>query len=121
MGHARSGDNPRRAQGVGAALPPDVLAALRTAVERIFSAEPCVRVVIFGSRASGTGTERSDIDIGVDAGHTLAPELMVRLRDALDALPILQKTDVVDLATVTSEFRRIALAKVVVLLERQAA
>jgi len=51
-------------------------------------------VILFGSRAKGTHTPRSDFDIAV-SGVTN----MDALREALDDIPTLYKIDLVDLDT----------------------
>ena len=87
----------------------------------LLAAEPRVRIFLFGSRASGHGHPRSDIDLGVDLGRPVPPELMARLRDAFDALPILQRVDLVDFAAADPEFKQVALEHSLTLYERQAA
>ena len=62
----------------------------------LLASEPRVKVFLFGSRATGRAGSRSDIDLGIDLGHAIAPEVLASLRDAFDELPIMQKVDVVD-------------------------
>lgn len=63
------------------------------------------KIILFGSRASETGTERSDIDIAV-----MDPEVtdrqMRRIRAAADDIRTLHRIDVVWLNNVSEEFRR---------------
>ena len=70
---------------------------------------PHFRLYLFGSRAAGNAGPRSDYDIGVDADGPLALDAVARLRAELEELPILQKIDLVDLRSVTEDFRRHAL------------
>ncbi len=58
--------------------------------------EPHQKVFVFGSRATGRSITRSDIDLGFDLAHLIAPEVLAAIRDAFDDLPILQRVDVVD-------------------------
>jgi len=99
-----------------ALLPDDVVAAVRTVLQQVLRDEPEARAFVFGSRVSGTGTPRSDFDIGVDAGHPLDPRVLVELRESLDELPVLLTFDVVDFACVTPRFREAALEDAEVLL-----
>ena len=56
-------------------------------------------VYLFGSRAKGTATERSDFDIAVTGVTDVEG-----LRDAFDRLPTLYQIDVVDLDTCKNTF-----------------
>jgi len=63
------------------------------------------RVWAFGSRATGRRVRRfSDLDLAVEGGE-LTLDRLGMLRDALDESRLPFKVDVVDLATVTPEFR----------------
>lgn len=84
----------------------------------ILGGEPRLRIFLFGSRATGRGTARSDVDIGIDLGHPIAPDVMAALEERFDALPVLQKVDLVDFAGVDPSFRRIAFQATVTLHER---
>jgi predicted nucleotidyltransferase len=87
----------------------------------ILASEPRVNVFLFGSRATGRAGSRSDIDLGIDLGHAIAPEVLAALRDAFDELPIMQKVDVVDFSDVDEAFKAVALQQTTSLYERQAA
>ncbi|MEK6633796.1 MAG: nucleotidyltransferase domain-containing protein [Nitrospirota bacterium] len=87
----------------------------------ILASEPRVRLFLFGSRATGRAGVRSDIDVGIDLGHAIAPEVLAALREAFDELPIMQKVDVVDFSVVDEVFRAVALQQTTSLYERQAA
>ncbi|MFP5207155.1 MAG: nucleotidyltransferase family protein [Acidobacteriota bacterium] len=59
----------------------------------------------FGSRATGKRVRRfSDLDLAV-GGEELPLELLDTLREALDESRLPFKVDIVDLATITPEFR----------------
>lgn len=66
---------------------------------------PGRRVWAFGSRATGNRVRRfSDLDLAV-GGEELPLELLDTLREALDESRLPFKVDIVDLATLTPEFR----------------
>ena len=67
---------------------------------------PTARIILYGSRARGDNTERSDIDIAIDAGAEQSIHLMARARDVLDALYIPEKIDLIDFHYVTEEMRQ---------------
>lgn len=87
----------------------------------LLASEPCVNVFVFGSCATGRSVPRSDIDLGVDLGHPISPEVLAALREAFDDLPILQRVDVVDFSSVDETFKAVALQKIKSIYERQAA
>jgi len=68
-----------------------------------------VRVVLFGSWADGTARERSDIDIGVLARGPIDGAIMEEIREEAEDLPTLYTVDLVDLTSVSTTFREIAL------------
>jgi predicted nucleotidyltransferase len=103
-----------------AVLPPGFHAAVRKLAATALESEPQVRVLLFGSRATGRSDPRSDIDLGIDLGHPIDPGTLARLREAFEDMPILQKVDVVDFASLDADFRRVALERTVLLFERQA-
>jgi len=66
---------------------------------------PGRRVWAFGSRATGQRVRRfSDLDLAVDGGELTLSQLGT-LHDVLDESRLPFKVDIVDLATVTPEFR----------------
>lgn len=93
----------------------------RELARTLLASEPCLKVFVFGSRATGRSVTRSDIDIGIDLGHPIAPDVLVAIRDAFDDLPILQQVDVVDFSSVDGTFKTVALQQIKSLYERQAA
>ena len=64
------------------------------------------RIVLFGSRATGQHTPRSDYDIGIDAGTPIPLHVMGYIQADIEELPILQKVDVVDLSQASEALRR---------------
>ena len=71
---------------------------------------PNVRIFLFGSRATGQHTPRSDYDIGIDAAVPIPLATLGRIQADLDELPVLPKIEVVDLHRVGETFRQAALA-----------
>lgn len=66
---------------------------------------PKAKIYLFGSYAQGTNRPGSDIDIAVDNGKQLTLEELKNIKRLIDALPISQKVDVVDLNRVPVEMR----------------
>lgn len=79
---------------------------------------PHYRIFIFGSRASGKATERSDIDIGIESAEMIPVGLIPGIKEELDNLPVLQKIDLVDFRGVSDGFKEVAKQKVEVLYEK---
>jgi len=69
-----------------------------------------VRIFLFGSRATGQHTPRSDYDIGIDATVSIPLATLGRIQADLDELPVLPKIEVVDLHRVGETFRQAVLA-----------
>lgn len=76
------------------------------------------RVFYFGSRVSGRGTSRSDLDVGIEAGEKIPLDVIARIKDELEKLPVLQKIDLVDFARVPEEFAKEAQKEIMVIYER---
>lgn len=70
-------------------------------------------VFIFGSRASKGGSDRSDIDIGIQGDKPIQDRIMAAVRDEFEELNILYKFDIVDFSQVSEEFRDIALNNII--------
>ncbi len=69
------------------------------------------RALLFGSRATGCASERSDWDIGVIGPRPIGGAVLERLREALERMPTLRTFDVVDLATAPVALRERALSE----------
>lgn len=67
------------------------------------------KVFIFGSRAKGEASDRSDIDIGIEGEKKLSPRVKFSIEDDLEKIPTLYKIDIVDFSTVSPEFKEEAL------------
>jgi uncharacterized protein len=70
--------------------------------------DPRYRVFLFGSRATGSAGERSDIDIGVEGPAPVPRAAFAAIQDELEEAPTLLTIEVVDFAHVPEKFRRIA-------------
>ena len=57
----------RRAEGQSALALVEQKA--RELARTLLASEPCVKVFVFGSRATGRSVTRSDIDLGIDLAH----------------------------------------------------
>jgi predicted nucleotidyltransferase len=63
------------------------------------------KVWVFGSRANGTVKRASDLDLAVDAGERLALGIPGVLADSFTVAPLACKVDLIDLHSITPEFR----------------
>jgi len=66
---------------------------------------PHCKVLLFGSRATGKQRPGSDIDLALDNGQKIPWEIITRLLVAIDDTTIPMKVDLVDLYTVTDDFK----------------
>lgn len=69
------------------------------------------RVFVFGSRVSGGGSERSDIDLGIQGADPLPIDVLGDIQEELEDLDILYKIDIVDFAAASDRFRQAALQR----------
>jgi predicted nucleotidyltransferase len=65
------------------------------------------KVFFFGSRVSGSGDSRSDIDIGIE-GPEISAYAKLEIEEELENLPILYKIDFVDFNNIDEDFKKIA-------------
>ncbi len=63
-----------------------------------------IRVILFGSRARGTNSEHSDIDIALDSEKDLNSEI-AELRELIETSFLPQKVDIVELRKLPEGFR----------------
>jgi predicted nucleotidyltransferase len=91
-----------------AILDPAEAAQFAAAVIRRHIPDPCYRVFVFGSRATGSAPERSDIDIGIEGPAPVPRSALAAIQDELEEAPTLYTIDVVDFACVPEKFRRVA-------------
>src|SRR5262252_4210523 len=69
---------------------------------------PAYRVFLFGSRASGSAGERSDVDIGIEGPAPVSHAALAAIHDELEEAPTLYTIEVVDFARVSEKFRQVA-------------
>lgn len=65
------------------------------------------KVWVFGSRATWTTKNSSDLDLAIDAGRPLTRAENSNLADAFDESDLPYKVDVVDMQTVSESFKNI--------------
>lgn len=68
------------------------------------------RVFFFGSRAEGKGSERSDIDVGIEGETPISSSVLADIKEEFENLPTLYKIDVVDFGAADKIFREVALS-----------
>lgn len=74
-----------------------------------------VLVFVFGSRAGGSARPSSDYDIGIYKGGKVPWVVLAAIKDELEDYPISVDIELVDFATVSKDFRDVALKEVRVL------
>jgi predicted nucleotidyltransferase len=72
---------------------------------------PQITIYLFGSRARGTHTEQSDIDLALDIGRKMTLQELSRAKNVLDGLNLAQTIDIVDLHRISSDMKKIILAQ----------
>ena len=70
--------------------------------------DPAYRVFLFGSRATGSAGERSDIDIGIEGPVPASRAALAAIHDELEEAPTLYTIDIVDFARMPQRFRQVA-------------
>ena len=73
----------------------------------------------FGSRVTGTASERSDLDVGIESpdGKTLPSDVLSKIKNRCEALPTLYMIDVVDFANISKDFRKVAKTKIEIIIQ----
>ena len=74
-------------------------------IKIIIAFYPNAKIYLFGSYAQGTAKQGSDIDIAVNVGKRLDLHEWQFLWNLLDALPTVQKIDLVDMHRIPEEMR----------------
>ena len=67
------------------------------------------RVFFFGSRVSGKGTDRSDIDVGIEGPEPVPRGTLFAIREDVEHISTLYKIDIVDFRGASEDFREVAL------------
>ena len=70
------------------------------------------KLFFFGSRVTGKGNERSDIDIGIIGKKSVPVSALSEIEDEIENMPILYKIDLVDFNNVSEKFKQVALEKI---------
>lgn len=76
------------------------------------------KIFFFGSRANGSATARSDIDIGIEAQDRIHSRIIGNMKDDLEKIRTLNKFDLVDFNAVDDNFKRVALEAVEMIYEQ---
>jgi predicted nucleotidyltransferase len=87
---------------------PDDVARFAASVVRRHLPDPAYRVFLFGSRATGTARDRSDIDIGIEGPAPVPRAALAAIEDEIDEAPTLYTVEIVDFARVSKSFRQVA-------------
>ena len=70
--------------------------------------DPAYRIFLFGSRATGSAAESSDIDIGIEGPAPVPGQALAAIHNELEEAPTLYTIDVVDFRRVPEKFRQVA-------------
>ncbi|MDP3244669.1 MAG: nucleotidyltransferase domain-containing protein [bacterium] len=70
------------------------------------------KIFFFGSRVTGKGDEKSDIDVGIEGKDKIAAKTMSKMKEEIENLSILYKIELVDFRKVSSDFKKVALKKI---------
>jgi len=66
------------------------------------------KIFFFGSRVSGKGSEKSDIDIGIEGPKKFDESIVYNIKDDIEKLNILYKIDVINFTNDGKEFLEVA-------------
>src|SRR5215475_108055 len=66
---------------------------------------PTAVIYLFGSRARGDYTDRSDIDIAIDLDRKMEIREIAKARGVLEGLNIPQKIDIVDMHSISTTMK----------------
>lgn len=66
------------------------------------------KIFFFGSRVSGRGDERSDIDVGIEGDKSIPIVTMEKIKEEIGRIKILYKVEIVDFKKVSPEFYKVA-------------
>lgn len=73
------------------------------------------RLFYFGSRVTGHGDERSDIDVGLYGKIKVPEAAFANIQDDIENLPFLYSIDIVDFNQTSEDFRNVALQNIEVI------
>ncbi|MFH1175247.1 MAG: nucleotidyltransferase domain-containing protein [bacterium] len=66
------------------------------------------KVFFFGSRVFGGGSDRSDIDLGIEGKNPVPIREFENIKEEIEEIPILYKVELVDFKKVSPEFYNFA-------------
>ncbi len=66
------------------------------------------KIFLFGSRASGHATSKSDFDIGIMGKQKIPAKTFIQIKEELENLPIFQEIDLIDFSEVSEKFKKVA-------------
>ena len=84
-----------------------ILTSIYSIVEENIECE--YQLFLFGSRASGTNSEKADIDVGIIPEQSLSSKQIQTIKGRIEEIPTLLKIDFVDFTTVNDDFKSVAL------------
>jgi predicted nucleotidyltransferase len=87
---------------------------LKRRLMQIFASHPELagsRFFFFGSRVTGSGDERSDVDVGILGRAPVPASVWLDLEEEIEGLPYLYKIDLVDFRRVSPAFAELALSQ----------
>lgn len=77
----------------------------KTMIQLLTVLFPSAKIYLFGSRARGDYTERSDIDIAIDLGRQMEFSEIALARGVLEGLNLPEKIDVVDMHSIPAAMK----------------
>lgn len=66
------------------------------------------KVFVFGSRVTGKGDDRSDIDVGIEGPEPVSSAAKLEIAEEVENLPTLYKIEIVDFSQVPDKFKLVA-------------
>ena len=90
---------------------PPLRQAIRQTLARFLNLDQ-YEAFIFGSEVGGSGSSRSDIDIGIQGPDPVPGATLQRIREELETLRTLRVFDLVDFSCVDDAFKAVALRHV---------
>lgn len=66
------------------------------------------RVFFFGSRVTGKGTDRSDIDVGIEGPEPVPSRAWIEIEEEIENIPTLYKVEIVNFSNVSYIFKEVA-------------
>lgn len=70
------------------------------------------KVFFFGSRVTGKGNDKSDIDIGIEGKSKLEGDVLLKIAEEIEDIPTLYKIDVIDFSDADENFKQVAKQKI---------